>query len=64
MKKIGMLPMNREFRSRFEYINPMYLVCSLIIERLSGKSYGEFLKERLFQANRNEKRVLPSQRIC
>ena len=34
---------------RQEYINPMYLVCSLIIERLSGKSYGEFLKERLFR---------------
>ena len=49
VEKIGMLPMNREFRSRFEYINPMYLVCSLIIERLSGKSYGEFLKERLFR---------------
>ena len=56
--------MNREFRSRFEYINPMYLVCSLIIERLSGKSYGEFLKERLFRPIGMKKRVLPSQRIC
>ena len=47
--RIGLLPMNRQFRSRFEYINLMYMACSLIIERLSGKPYDEFLKERLFQ---------------
>lgn len=47
--RIGMLPMDREFRSRFEYVNLMYMVCSLIIERVAGKPYGMFLKERLLE---------------
>lgn len=47
--RIGMLPMNRQFRSRFEYINLTYMACSLIIQRVSGKPYGEFIKECLFQ---------------
>jgi CubicO group peptidase (beta-lactamase class C family) len=36
------------FRDGFVYQNIMYLVAGRVIERVSGKSWEEFLKERLF----------------
>ncbi|MBS0660799.1 MAG: serine hydrolase [Verrucomicrobia bacterium] len=33
---------------KFKYANPGYTILGLIIERLSGKSYGEFLQENIF----------------
>ncbi len=46
--RMGKLPMSREFRSRFEYVNLTYMVLSLLIERVSGKPYSRFLREQLF----------------
>jgi len=37
------------FRDGFVYQNIMYLVAGQVIERISGKSWEEFLKERLFE---------------
>jgi CubicO group peptidase (beta-lactamase class C family) len=34
--------------SKFQYSNTAYLLLGLIIEKVSGKSYEEFLRERLF----------------
>lgn len=33
---------------KFKYLNAGYTVLGLIIERISGKSYGEFLQENIF----------------
>lgn len=33
---------------KFKYLNAGYTVLGLIIERVSGKSYGEFLRENIF----------------
>lgn len=36
-------------RSSYIYQNLMYLAAGKVIERVSGKTWGEFLKERIFQ---------------
>jgi CubicO group peptidase (beta-lactamase class C family) len=33
---------------KFKYANPGYTLLGFIIERVSGKSYGEFLQENIF----------------
>ena len=35
--------------SKWQYSNSGYAVLAMVVERVSGKSYGEFLKERIFQ---------------
>jgi CubicO group peptidase (beta-lactamase class C family) len=42
-------PFEEPFRSGFVYSNVMYMVAGLIIEEVTGKSWDEFLPERLFQ---------------
>ncbi len=37
------------FRTSFGYSNIMYLTAGLIIEKVSGKSWGDFVKENFFQ---------------
>lgn len=34
--------------SKWQYSNSGYCVLAMVIEKISGKSYGEFLKERIF----------------
>src|SRR6185436_19752226 len=36
------------FRSRYAYDNSLYLVAGQIIPRLTGKTWDEFVKERIF----------------
>jgi CubicO group peptidase (beta-lactamase class C family) len=41
-------PMEFAPGERFQYVNPNYTLLGFIIERLSGKSYGDFLQENIF----------------
>lgn len=34
---------------RYEYCNPCYEILALVIERLTGRSFGEFLEENVFE---------------
>lgn len=42
------LPMQRKPGLRFEYLNTNYFLLGLVIERVSGRSYEAFLRERLW----------------
>jgi CubicO group peptidase (beta-lactamase class C family) len=41
-------PLNFEPGARYDYSNSNYNVLAFIIEKVSGKSYGDFLKEHIF----------------
>ena len=42
-------PLNFEPGTQFEYSNSNYVLLGLIIERVTGKSYGQFLKKKIFK---------------
>jgi len=49
---LGMLPHLepcRDFRSGFHYCNKGYIVAGLLIEHLTGKSWEQFSRERIFE---------------
>ncbi len=48
--RLRYLEPNKSFRSTWQYNNLMYMTAGILIERLSGKSWEEYTKERLFDA--------------
>lgn len=42
------LPLNFEPGSKMSYSNSGYILLGAIIEKLSGKSYAKYIKERIF----------------
>jgi CubicO group peptidase (beta-lactamase class C family) len=49
LKRVRHLDRVHPFRSGYVYFNPGFMACRLIVERVSGLPYGEFLERRLFQ---------------
>ncbi|MEM1000771.1 MAG: serine hydrolase [Bacteroidota bacterium] len=49
IRRMRHLPINRQFRSEFGYQNNMYMVAGEIIREVSGKSWSEFVVERIFR---------------
>jgi len=47
--RLRFLPPNKSFRSTWQYQNLMYMTAGVLIERLSGKSWEEFTRERIFK---------------
>jgi CubicO group peptidase (beta-lactamase class C family) len=47
VRKIQYAPIKNNFRIDFGYQNVMYLVAGLVIEKVSGKAYEVFVKEKL-----------------
>ncbi len=43
------LPQANSFRSRYQYNNLAYLVAGEVVEAISGLSFGEFVKQRIWQ---------------
>lgn len=43
------LPLESPFRSQFGYSNLMFLAAGEVIEAVSGKSWSQFMEERIFQ---------------
>jgi len=47
-KRIQFSPIKNNFRSDYGYNNVMYLMAGLVIEKVSGKSWDDFIKEKIF----------------
>lgn len=63
--RMAKLPITQRFREQFGYQNLMYLVAGKIIELKTGKSWSQFIEERLLQPldmnhTRPEAQSLPS----
>jgi CubicO group peptidase (beta-lactamase class C family) len=49
LQKMALVKPSYSFRSSFIYQNIFYLVAGKVIEKVSGKPWGEFMKQRIFQ---------------
>jgi CubicO group peptidase (beta-lactamase class C family) len=48
LKKIAAMPLDFTPGEKWNYSNPGYVLLGILIHRVSGKFYGDFLKERIF----------------
>jgi CubicO group peptidase (beta-lactamase class C family) len=48
IRRMRHLPITNDFRSEFGYQNNMYMIAGEIIHEVTGKSWSEFTKERIF----------------
>ncbi|AHM60745.1 beta-lactamase [Flammeovirgaceae bacterium 311] len=49
IKRVKYLPQSYDFRAGFGYSNLMYITAGEIIAKVTGKSWGENVKERIFE---------------
>jgi len=49
LEKFGMITPKYDFRTKYGYTNAGYAIAGKIIEKVSGLSWGEFLKEKIFE---------------
>jgi CubicO group peptidase (beta-lactamase class C family) len=49
LRVVADLPLEFEPGDRWTYSNSGYLLLGLVLEKVSGKTYGDFLRERFFQ---------------
>ena len=49
VERIGYLKLNKSPRSLYEYNNFMFAAAGYVIERITGNSWGDFIRERLFK---------------
>jgi CubicO group peptidase (beta-lactamase class C family) len=47
-ERLRYLAPNKSFRARFEYSNLMYVAAGILIEALSGQTWEEFVRSRIF----------------
>lgn len=48
MERMQYLPISNDFRGGFGYQNNMYMLAGLIIKRKTGKTWSQFVQERIF----------------
>lgn len=48
VSRLGDLEPNAEFRTRWQYQNLMFMTAGYLVEQVSGKSWEDFVRERLF----------------
>ncbi|WP_460457851.1 serine hydrolase [Arenimonas alkanexedens] len=48
VRRLRYVPLATSFRADYAYDNVLYAVAQLVIEDVSGQSYGEFLRQRIF----------------
>lgn len=48
LKRLRYIKPNKSFRSGYDYDNILYLAAGQVIKNVSGKSWSEFVKERIF----------------
>lgn len=48
LSRIRFLKPSSSFRSRYGYQNIMFLAAGMIVEKVSGKSWGDFIKDKFF----------------
>lgn len=49
IQRLRYVPLSTSFRSKYAYDNVLYAVAGAVIEQVSGKTWGQFIKERIFQ---------------
>lgn len=49
VKRIKAIPIKKEFRSQFGYQNVMFIAAGLVIQAISGKTWQEFVEERILK---------------
>lgn len=49
IRRMRYLPIKNDFRSEFGYQNNMYLIAGEIIKKITGKTWAEFVNERIFK---------------
>jgi CubicO group peptidase (beta-lactamase class C family) len=47
LKRLRYVPLSTSFRSRYAYDNVLYSVAGAVIEHVSGKTWNEFIRERI-----------------
>lgn len=65
LKRLQYLDLNTDLRGKFQYNNLMYLMIGLLIERVTGQTWEEAVKSRVFQPlgmNHSNFSVLDSQK--
>jgi D-alanyl-D-alanine carboxypeptidase len=49
LKAVACRPLHFAPGAEWRYSNSNYLLLAMVIRKITGKPYGEFLKERIFQ---------------
>lgn len=49
VQRLRNVPLATSFRSAYAYDNILFAVATLVIEQVSGQSYADFVRERIFQ---------------
>jgi CubicO group peptidase (beta-lactamase class C family) len=49
IRKIGLVPLAKPFRSAYQYQNIMFLTAGVAVGRIAGSSWEEFVESRLFR---------------
>ncbi len=49
IRRVRYLKPVSSFRSKYGYQNPMFIVAAKVIEKISGKTWGEFVKDRFLK---------------
>lgn len=49
IKRMRYLPITNDFRSEFGYQNNMYMISGEIVKKITGKTWSEFVYERIFK---------------
>ena len=49
VRRMRYLPFKSGFREKFGYNNPHFVTAGLILEAVSGRSWAEFIRQRIFQ---------------
>ena len=48
VRKCGLVALTKPFRSAYQYNNNMFVAAGLVIQSVTGKSWDEFIQERIF----------------
>jgi CubicO group peptidase (beta-lactamase class C family) len=49
LKRLRYVPLATSFRSKYAYDNILYIVAGAVIEQASGKTWAQFIEERIFK---------------
>jgi CubicO group peptidase (beta-lactamase class C family) len=76
VRRIGLIPPNRQFRQEYQYQNIMFMAAGELIGRVSGQGWDGFVRDRIFaplgmrntttsfgEASRNPDRAMPHRRL-
>lgn len=63
VERLRHVPLATSFRSEYAYDNVLYAVAQLVIEKVSGQRYGDFVRTRIFDAVGMDDAVINADRL-